>query len=132
MTAFVDASSLLVLLDADDPEHAQVAAAWEGLRQSGALLATTNYVVLETLAVCQSRFGMAAARAFASELLPLLEIHWVDPETHADAVSAVLTANRRDLSVVDCTSFAVMRSQRITRAFALDEHFREQGFEVVP
>jgi predicted nucleic acid-binding protein len=132
MTAFVDASSLLVLLDADDPEHARVSIAWEELRQSGALLATTNYVALETLAVCQSRLGMAAARAFASELLPVLQVHWVDPETHSHAVSAVLTANRRDLSVVDCTSFDVMRRQRIERALTLDEHFREQGFEVVP
>jgi predicted nucleic acid-binding protein len=33
---------------------------------------------------------------------------------------------------VDCVSFEVMRRLGIRRAFTLDEHFREQGFEVVP
>jgi predicted nucleic acid-binding protein len=132
MTVFVDASSLLVLLDADDPEQGRVSAVWDDLQQSDARLVTTNYVLLETLAVCQSRLGMAAVRALASELVPVVEVQWVDPKTHADAVSTILIANRRDLSVVDCTSFEVMRRLRIGRAFTLDDHFREQGFEVVP
>jgi len=31
-------------------------------------------------------------------------------------------------TLVDCTSFEVMRSRSITTAFAFDEHFEEQGF----
>jgi predicted nucleic acid-binding protein len=38
-------------------------------------------------------------------------------------------AHRRGLSLVDCTSFAIMRRQAITRAFHFDRHFQEQGFE---
>lgn len=48
-----------------------------------------------------------------------------------DAVGAMLTASRRRLSLVDCTSFEAMRHKKITKAFAFDQHFVEQGFEIV-
>jgi predicted nucleic acid-binding protein len=38
------------------------------------------------------------------------------------------SARRRDLSLVDCVSFEVMRRNGITRAFAVDRHFQELGF----
>lgn len=43
-----------------------------------------------------------------------------------------LTANRRQLSLVDCVSFTVMRERGIKTAFVFDDHFEEQGFECIP
>jgi len=43
----------------------------------------------------------------------------------------VLAANRRQLSLVDCVSFAAMRESGIEHYFAFDEHFDEQGFTMV-
>ena len=43
-----------------------------------------------------------------------------------------LAARRRDLSLVDVVSFLVMRREGLTRAFTLDPHFSEQGFECIP
>jgi len=40
-----------------------------------------------------------------------------------------LTAARRQLSLVDCISFEVMRRRGIKTAFTFDDHFAEQGFE---
>jgi len=48
------------------------------------------------------------------------------------ADQAVLSANRKKLSLVDCVSFQVMRETGIRTAFCFDEHFREQGFDVIP
>jgi predicted nucleic acid-binding protein len=36
------------------------------------------------------------------------------------------------LSLVDCTSFQVMRQLGIDTAFAFDEHFAEQHFTCIP
>lgn len=45
---------------------------------------------------------------------------------------ALLAPNRREVSLVDCVSFAIMRQRAMTRAFTLDAHFAEQGFECAP
>jgi predicted nucleic acid-binding protein len=42
------------------------------------------------------------------------------------------TANRRQLSLVDYTGFETMRHLGIEKVFTFDEHFREQGFELIP
>jgi predicted nucleic acid-binding protein len=35
-------------------------------------------------------------------------------------------------SFTDCTSFVLMRREKIAIAVALDEHFSQEGFAVVP
>jgi len=132
MTAFVDASALIPLLDAANRDHARVLATWDQLEQGDTIFVTTNYVAVEALALCQRRLGMAAARHLVEDVVPAMTVEWIEQDAHDRAVAALFTADRRDLSLVDITSFHTMRRLGITRAFALDEHFREQGFEVVP
>ena len=43
----------------------------------------------------------------------------------------MLTAARRRLSLVDCVSFDVMRRLGLNRVFCFDQHFEEQGFDIV-
>ena len=75
---------------------------------------------------------MAAVRLLYEAIVPILDVLWVDDETHRAGVDAVLVANRRQLSLVDGVSFVLMRRQGIARAFTLDPHFAEQGMEVIP
>jgi predicted nucleic acid-binding protein len=48
------------------------------------------------------------------------------------AINTVLTANRRNLNLVDCSSFETMRRLGIKTIFTFDEHSKEQGFQVIP
>ena len=128
----IDTSALYVLLDADDADHARVRAAWDQLRADGVTLSTTNYVAVETTVLCQRRLGLQAVSALTRDLLPSLDLLWVDRDTHTAAVAVLLAANRRDLSLVVCVSFEIMRRLDIGRVFTLDQHFRDQGFEVLP
>ena len=75
---------------------------------------------------------MAAVRTLDIDVLPVIRIVWVDSELHRAAISAVLTASRRNLSLVDCASFEVMRRRGIQTAFTVDGDFSEQGFHVIP
>ena len=52
----------------------------------------------------------------------------VDAALHRAGSDALLAAGRRDVSLVDCVSFAAMRREGIADAFAIDRHFAEQGF----
>lgn len=128
MATFVDTSGILALLNRSDLRHGEAWVRWEDLVSAGENLTTSSFVLAETYALLQSRIGFDAVRTMHEELLPLIEVLWVESATFAEAVTALLVADRRQLSLVDCVSFVLMRKLGLTRAFAWDKHFEEQGF----
>lgn len=128
---FIDTSAFYAVLDADDGAHAQARAGWRGLIRAGNPLVTSNYVCVETGALVQARLGMDAVRVLFDDMLPMVAVVMVDGTLHTTAVASLLGANRRNLSLVDCTSFALMRQRGTVRVFAFDRHFAEQGFQLV-
>ena len=132
MTTFVDTSAFFAVLDADDRMHSKARKEWGRLLETNTSFRTTNYVLVETSALLQSRIGIDALRVFAADVLPVLDIIWVDAAMHLSAQHSLLVASRRDLSLVDCVSFEVMRRLRIDDVFCFDPHFSQQGFQVLP
>lgn len=132
MVVYVDTSAMLAILHAEDINHAKAIETWLNLAQSDIDLVCNNYVLLEAFSLLQRRYGLEKARALQERIAPLLDIDWLDEDLHSDAVNSLLTANRRQLSLVDCSSFATMRRLRIESVFTFDEHFKEQGFKVLP
>ena len=131
MSVFVDTTALYAVLDRGDEYHAAAAEIWRRLIDGADRLVSSNYVVVESCALVQNRLGMRAARALHDGVLPWLETYWITVEDHNGAMDALLVADRRNLSLVDCTSFVAMRRLGLRRAFAFDEDFAEQGFEVL-
>lgn len=132
MSIFVDTSALLAVINTDDPNHAPASVTWTALTQDYQRLSTTNYVLLETFALVQRRHGLQILKMLQQAVSSILHIHWIDASLHNVAVTALFTANRRQLSLVDCTSFHVMRQLGIDTVFAFDERFAEQGFTCIP
>ena len=130
MSVYVDTSAFLAVLNADDRFHARARRRWHQLIEAGRSLICNNYVLVETIAVIQKRLGMDAVIAFQNDVRPILTILWVDEDLHQRAVSALLAARRRRLSLVDCASFESMIQAGMRQVFAFDTHFEEQGFEV--
>jgi uncharacterized protein len=132
MSIFVDTSALMAVMDADDQNHVAATAIWSELVTAGADLVCTNYIIVEAFALIQHRLGMGAVRTCHEDIVPVLNIEWIDAHQHARSVAALLIAGRRQLSLVDCSSFETMRSFGIHEAFTLDRHFAEQGFRCTP
>jgi predicted nucleic acid-binding protein len=132
MNVFVDTSALLAVLDADDQNHSAARTTWEALITNGDELICTSYILVESFALIQNRLGLDAVRAFHEVVEPVLQIEWIDAQRHANSVSALLTAFRRNLSLVDCSSFEAMRRLSVSTAFTFDKHFVEQGFTCLP
>jgi len=128
MGVFIDTSAFLAVLNRDDRCHDRANATWQSLITRDLGLITTNYVTLETFAVAQHRHGIDALRILQQDVLPVVDLEWVTPEDHGRGVEAVLAARRRELSLVDAVSFAVMRRLGLRAYFAFGPHFREQGF----
>ena len=131
MRIFIDTSALYALLDGDDNNHAKAKKAWGEIIQPENTVVTSNYVLVETFALVQTRLGLEAVRGLQEDLVPILHVEFVTFAIHRLGVAALLSASRRGLSLVDCVSFEVMRDLGIKTAFTFDAHFREQGFEIV-
>jgi len=128
--AFVDTSGFLALLDADDEFHLPAKTYWEELLRSSAEIITTDYVRLESWALIQRRLGAKAAICFHDSLLPVCRIETVGEQGFDRAVAFWRVAHRKNLSIVDLTSFDCMRHAGIHTALCFDRHFSEQGFEI--
>lgn len=129
MKCFVDTSAFLALLDRDDKNHKAAKETLLKLIDREVLLITSNYVLVESFALIQRRLDMDALRAFQTNMSPLIHVEFVSQETHRTGVAAVLSAGRRNLSLVDCISFEIMRSMNVRSVFTFDVHFQEQGFK---
>jgi predicted nucleic acid-binding protein len=128
---FVDTSALLAFLDRDAARHERVVASLAAILADGSGV-THNYVVVETEALTHRGLGGVVARRLLEDVIPLLEVEWIDAEVHAAAAASHLKAIHRRSSLVDHVSFEVMRRRGLEVALALDADFATAGFRVVP
>jgi predicted nucleic acid-binding protein len=132
MSVFVDTSALYVLLVKTEEGHEAVSEVFRDLAESGRRLVTSNYVLLETTALLQHRIGLGAARDLEANVVPLLDILWVAEAQHRRALERLFRADRRGLSLVDCSSFQLMEAEGIQEALTLDSDFAREGFRLLP
>lgn len=104
--------------------------AWQ---TGGTRIVTTNYVILELVALLTR--PLRVARDMQVEIVEALRsASWVDIvhiDVTLDAEAWLLLKERRDKqwSLVDCASFAVMRRNGLAAALTTDHHFEQAGFE---
>lgn len=132
MSVFVDTSALYALLVATDEHHAAVVAAFRRVVGARRELVTSSYVLVETVALLQSRLGLAAVRELAESFVPLLRVEWVSEILHRRGFERLLREDRRRLSLVDCVSLELMAAQRLSEVLAVDPHFEQAGHRVLP
>lgn len=125
---FVDTSFWVALRNARDPHH-DASVTLLG-RHADTPLLTTNHVRGETWTFLRRRAGHGAAVHFLDTIdaSPRVHIEVVDAPTEASALAWLRVRDEREYSFVDATSFATMRSRRLTDAFAFDGDFSAAGF----
>lgn len=129
---FIDTSAIYSLLDRRDRDHSKAKEQWIKMLKSGIPLFTTNYVVVELCVLVQQRIGLEAIRTIQDDILQAIEVHWLDGSSYALAMTMLLAARRRKLSLVDRSSFLAMRQAGARTAFAFDKHFAQEGFLFPP
>jgi len=132
MSVFVDTSALYALLVRTEEGHAEVSSAFGSLLDLGRRLLTSNYVLVETAALLQRRFGLAAVRDLDDRIVPLLTLRWIGEALHRHSWERLLRTDRRGLSLVDCSSFVIMDAEGIEEALVLDRDFKAEGYKVIP
>lgn len=125
---YLDTSGILAYLDADDECHESASRAWAIVIDSGAAFLMTDWVRLECWSLVQRRLGLEAVSDYHEIILKQCAIDGIDENRFDLLARQVLLTRRRDLSLVDLSSFDSMRRNGIKRALAFDKHFIEQGF----
>ncbi len=130
---FADTSALYALIDRRDASHDAARAAVEKLVRAGRLLVTTDYVVTETLNLANARGG----KLVATRVLDLIEqsagirVEWIGVERFTRTKAFFRKHADHDYSFTDCTSFIVMKEERISEVLTTDAHFVEAGFKAL-
>jgi predicted nucleic acid-binding protein len=65
-------------------------------------------------------------------MVPALSVEWVSESLHRKGMERLLREDRRRLSLVDCVSLEFMDAQGLRDALALDPHFEEAGYRLLP
>lgn len=130
MSMFVDTSALYALIDSGDQNH-EAARAFMIEADPRSRFVTHLYVILEAIALAQKRIGVEGVRDLV-RMLEVVDAQSVEQGLHDRALAALLGAGRRSISLVDWTSFTLMRDLGLRTAFTFDRDFVDQGFDVVP
>ena len=136
MSLFVDTSIWYAAADSSDRSNARSKA----ILKSGDALVTSDHVLIETWTLLHHKLDRKAAERFWEGLRNGIAV--IEAVTLADlevAWDIGASWSDQDFSIVDRTSFAVMRRLGIDRVASLDAHFavfrfgpkRRQSFHVL-
>jgi predicted nucleic acid-binding protein len=130
---FVDTGAWIALALTRDPLHTRAREAWLTLQDNGAKLYTSIPIVLETFTFLERNANRDVALAWKISLGELADLKVLEC-TLADLERAWPYFEQPELhklSAVDATSFAIMKREKLRRAFAFDHHFAMIGFQLV-
>jgi predicted nucleic acid-binding protein len=120
MSLFVDTSAWYAAADSSDASNARAKA----ILAAGEPLVTSDHVLAETWTLLRHRIHRRAAERFWEVLRS--GVAAIEPVGAADLEAAWqigIAYPDQDFSIVDRTSFAVMRRLGIERAASFDDHF---------
>jgi uncharacterized protein len=134
---FVDTAGWADPVLQNTPDHQRMSAYSNQLLASQRPLVTTNYVIVELVALLTIRaHGMPRPDLirFVNTLtaLPWLRMIHIDAATHAEAWVLLERMTDKEWSLTDAASFVVMKRLGISEAFTSDHHFNQASFVRVP
>lgn len=131
MKIFIDTSAIIAFIDADDEFHDEALKIYSTLLNERRHIFTSNYILLETIVILNNRIGIDAVRLFNNDIIPIFKVHFVDETLQNLCINNLIIANRKNVSLVDYTSFEIMKQLNINKVFTFDCHFKEMGFEII-
>nr|MBF0221033.1 type II toxin-antitoxin system VapC family toxin [Desulfobulbaceae bacterium] len=127
---FVDTVAWLALVNKSDNLHKAACAVRDQLLQQKTKLITTNFVAVEIA----NSLARPPLRDVAIKLLNFIQtstavdLVTITPELSEMAYKLYCSRPDKEWGLTDCTSFVVMKSMRLQRAFTADRHFEQDGF----
>ncbi|OGC06939.1 hypothetical protein A2230_07830 [candidate division WOR-1 bacterium RIFOXYA2_FULL_36_21] len=134
MKLFIDSAFFVALMDKSDKYH-KITKDWFSSNADKFIFMTNNFVIAETITFLRCKVGYREAKEFGEKFRHsnLVKTEWMDIYLEKKAWELFQKyADKKDLSYVDCLSFACMKEDRISHALTFDKHFKQVGFTTLP
>ncbi len=132
MNIFADTAGWASLLDTDQECYPLAASIYRAVQKNNQQFVTTNYVITELIALLNSpmRYPREQAVHFVNGIKNSKFVRVVHIDETLDTQAWELLSKRLDKtwSLVDCSSFVVMKHEKLTEALTTDHHFAQAGF----
>jgi predicted nucleic acid-binding protein len=129
---FVDTSGWAYFLDRQDPLHSSVVAFVQRALAQRRHLVTTNYIIAELVALLSSRYHLPRQQVVKAvnsiKTDSSVEMVYIEQSLDDEAWNLLETRLDKEWSLVDASSFVVMKRYGITEALTTDHHFTQAGF----
>ncbi len=129
---FADTAGWGHLVDASQPYHSQAASIYRKARQEKRRFITTNYILNELVALLISPLRVPRPRiaAFVESLKasPNVEVIHIDAALDRQSWEFFKQRDDKEWTLVDCSSFVLMKERHMTEAFTTDHHFEQAGY----
>ena len=129
---FTDTRGWCAYVDGSDTHHS---AANQFIHNLTIPLATSTYILDETVTLIKAHLGHNAAVRFGEKLRQeqIAKLLRITDQDEQRAWQIFVQHHDKGFSFTDCTSFALMERLQMDTAFAFDAHFQQYGkFVVVP
>jgi uncharacterized protein len=129
---FIDTGAWIALAIVRDPMHERARETWTTLVEAGSRPIVSVPVLLETFTYLQRKVSQDVAALWWASLTGVRFLERVEC-TAPDLNAAMKFFERRELhklSLVDATSFVLMRKHKLRIAFSFDTHFAAAGFRL--
>ena len=127
---FVDTGGWLALALSADSFHDRASAAWTLLQHAGARPCTSVPVVIETFTYLQRKVDPRLANSWSAGLRGT-QILACEATDLAEAWQWLERRDLHKLSLVDATSFVLLKRNKIRQVLGFDTHFAQAGFRLV-
>ena len=134
MKIFIDANVFVANTLPSDPLHQRARFLTEQIKQEKPEFFTSSDILKESLTIISQRGGKSAALMFFSQVQNKksgINLIFIDEELHQKGLQLFQEITAKDVSAVDCTSFALMQKLDISTAFSFDRHFETAGFTLI-
>lgn len=127
---FVDTFAWIAFLNTRDSSHKKVKEVFVGLRREKYQFTTTEFVLLEFANALRGADFREKAAIFIDGIKKSPDVEIISASSELFSAGLDLYRERldKDWSLVDCTSFVVMKEREITEAFTGDRDFEQAGF----
>ena len=131
---FIDTGAFIARYIERDQYHKTAVDYWNEISRRQLRCCTSNFVLDETFTLLGRMAGNNFAAERARNIYASLSLQILRPDASIEvrALAFFSKFSDKEISFTDCTSFALMRRERIKTAFTFDSHFSQAGFTVVP